>query len=139
MLSQLGGPRPSWLTSGANELEISAHGHGRIQARAAALIAVAFTELHWNAEAFCPEHLFPILLEIHKYLIVTIRRGELREIDAAMATAALTSMVLMHHQFSRRIVGGRPADLDSRKFARSYTRFWLAVLNPMSLAPLLPV
>jgi AcrR family transcriptional regulator len=98
------------------------------------LIAVAFLELHWKAEAFCREHLSPTFMAIRQYLAASIQKGEMRDMDPSMATAALASMVMMHFSLSRLVDGEGPVGSDNRKAARAYTRFWLDVLNPRPVA-----
>ena len=94
------------------------------------LIAILFVELNWKSEAFCKEHLSPILVPIHRYLTISIERGEARKLNSFMTTSALTSMVLMHPGLSRLIRDGSAEKTDSRKEAKEYTQFWADILSP---------
>jgi AcrR family transcriptional regulator len=94
------------------------------------LIAVAFLELQWKAEAFCQEQLEPIFSIIRKYLAINIKSGRMHNFDPTMVTAALMTTVLMHSGMARLIDGNTPTYSDSRDAARAYTRFWLDVLSP---------
>jgi AcrR family transcriptional regulator len=94
------------------------------------LIAVAFLEMNGKAEGFCQDHLSPVLTAIYQYLSKSMKKGEMREMDPSMTTAALISMVLMHPEISRIIRDGKPVSTDSRKAARAYTKYWLNMLTP---------
>lgn len=94
------------------------------------LIAVAFVELNWKADAFCREHLSPTFMAIRQYLATSIQKGEMRDMDPSMATAALASTVLMHSGLTRMVDNEESVASDNRKAIRAYTRFWLDVLNP---------
>ena len=98
------------------------------------LIAIIFLELNWKAEAFCREHLSPILSPIHRYLAIAMDRGEILKLDSTMATAAITSMVLMHPGITRLIDDRHANAMDSRKAAKAYTQFWLDALCPRNTA-----
>jgi AcrR family transcriptional regulator len=98
------------------------------------LIAVAFLELSWKADAFCQDFVSPALGAIQQYLAGQVKRGEMRDLDPTMATAALTSMVLLYPGLARMIGGGRSGGSEGRKAARTYTKFWLAALSPSSSA-----
>jgi AcrR family transcriptional regulator len=94
------------------------------------LIAVAFLELQWKAEAFCQEQLSPVCATIRKYLAMCVKSGRVRDFDPTMVTAALMTMVLMQPGLSRLIDGENPTYSDGRDAARAYTKFWLDVLAP---------
>jgi len=94
------------------------------------LIAVAFLELNGETDGFCQDHLAPPFMAIFQYLTKSMKAGAMRNMDPSMATAALTSMVLMHPEISRTIGGGKPVLSDSRIAARAYTKFWLNILTP---------
>ncbi len=94
------------------------------------LIAVAFLELQWKAEAFCQEQLSPLCASIRRYLATSVKNGRVREFDPTMVTSAMLTMVLMHPGLSRLIDGDHPTYSDSREAARAYTKFWLDVLAP---------
>jgi AcrR family transcriptional regulator len=94
------------------------------------LIAVAFLELEWKAEAFCQEQLSPLCATIRRYLAVSIKSGKVRGFEPTMVTASLITVVMMYPTLSRLIDGENPSYSDSREAARAYTKFWLDVLAP---------
>jgi AcrR family transcriptional regulator len=98
------------------------------------LIAVAYLELQWKAEAFCQEQLSPLCVTIRKYLAMCVKAGKVRDFEPTMITAALMTMVLLQPGLSRLIDGENPTYSDGRDAARAYTKFWLEVLAPR-LAP----
>jgi AcrR family transcriptional regulator len=93
------------------------------------LIAVAFLEMNGKAEDFCQDHLSPVLAVIYQYLAMSMKKGEMRDMDPSMTTAALISMVLMHPGIARMIRGGKAGSMDSRKAARAYSKYWLNLLT----------
>jgi AcrR family transcriptional regulator len=94
------------------------------------MIAVAFLELHWKAEAFFQENLTPMLGAISQYLTLSIQRGTLRDLDPAMLTTALMMSAVVYPGLSK-FLGGDPASqTGNRDPARVYTKFWLEVLAP---------
>jgi AcrR family transcriptional regulator len=97
------------------------------------LIAVAFLELHWKAEAFCQEHLSPTLCAVNQYLALKMERGGIRDLDPTMLTAAFMMSVLMHPGLSRLIDGDKAPPADGREVGRACTKFWLDVLTPKLL------
>jgi AcrR family transcriptional regulator len=97
------------------------------------LIAVAFLELNWKAEAFCQEHLSPMLSAIHQYLALNIRVGRIRNLDPAMLTLAFLAPGVMSPGLYKLIVGRQQSDADSRDTAHAYAIFWLDVLTPSEL------
>jgi AcrR family transcriptional regulator len=98
------------------------------------LIAVAFLEMHSKADEFCDECLTPAFSAISKYFAESARQGKVRDLDPAMVTAALTTMVLAHPWFSRQAADGRLRYADSRATEHAYTDFWLDVLRPRRAA-----
>jgi len=94
------------------------------------LIAIAFLELEWKANAFCQEQLSPIFAAIRRYLTESMKRGQIRQFEPALATAALVTAVLGHSMLSRFLDGEAPVYSDSREATHAYTRFWLDVLAP---------
>lgn len=98
------------------------------------LIAVAFVELEWKAEAFCEETLAPELSAIHAYLGGNMRAGRIRELDPTMLTAALMTTALMQPGIAKLIDGGHPAYSNSTEAGRAHARFWLEILAPRSAA-----
>jgi len=97
------------------------------------LIAVAFIELHWKAEAVCFEYLSPIFSAVNRYLAMNIQSGKVRNLDPAMVTAALATTVMVHPELSKLIYGAAPPYSDSREAIQLYTKFWLDVLLPPAL------
>lgn len=93
------------------------------------LIAVAFIELRWKAEAFCFEYLGPLFAAVHGYMAMSIEAGRLRKFDPSMATAALAAMVMVHSRMSRLISGGPAPYADSREAVQAYSKFWLSLLS----------
>jgi len=106
------------------------------------LMAVAFLELHWKAEAFGKEHFSPVLSAISNYLEMNIKGGKLRNLDPTMMTAGLMMTPLMHPEISRLIDGRKPAFLNSQEAGRAYASFWLEFLIPKMPAyptPVVPI
>lgn len=94
------------------------------------LIAIAFIELPWRAQAVCYEYLSPIFSAINCYLASNIARGKCRNVNPSLLTAALASMVMVHPEFSKLFAGVPPPYSDSREAIRVYTKFWLDMLRP---------
>jgi AcrR family transcriptional regulator len=94
------------------------------------LIAVAFVELEWKAEAFCQEHLAPELSAINQYFRMNMKSGRIRDLDPSMLTAALMTTALMHPGISKLIEGNNPAYSNSLEAGRAHARFWLELLTP---------
>ncbi len=92
------------------------------------LIAIAFIELRWKAEAFCFEHLAPIFVAVNGYLTMSIEAGRLRKFDPSLVTAALAATVMVHSRMSRLISGGPAPFADSREAVQAYSRFWRSIL-----------
>jgi AcrR family transcriptional regulator len=92
------------------------------------LIAVAFLELSWKAEAFCQEHLSPMLSVIHKYLASSMRAGRIRNLDPAMLTVAFLAPGVMSPGLYKLISGHQESHADSRDATQAYATFWLDVL-----------
>jgi AcrR family transcriptional regulator len=106
------------------------------------LLAVAFLEFHWKAEAFCLELLSPVLSAINQYLAMNIKNGKIRDFDSTMLTTALLTMAFMHPEVSRLVGSGAPPYLDGRESGRAYARLWLDVLapqSPISPRPIIPM
>jgi hypothetical protein len=95
------------------------------------LIAVAFVELHWKAEAVCYEHFSPIFSAVNRYLVINIENGKLRSFDTTLVIAALATSVMVHPEFSKLLNGAPPPYSDRREAIRAYTQFWLDVLMPL--------
>lgn len=98
------------------------------------LIAVAFLELPWKADAFCEEHLTPNLSCIHAYLEANMKRGEIRELDSRLLTTAFTMSVLAHPALCKLLRGEQGRSGDRREAGRIHTKFWLDVLAPRSIS-----
>jgi AcrR family transcriptional regulator len=92
------------------------------------LVAVAFIELRWKAEAFCFEYLGPMFAAVNGYLSASIEAGRLRRFDPSLVTAALTATVMVHSRLSRVISGGPSPYADSREAVQYYSKFWLSLL-----------
>jgi hypothetical protein len=103
------------------------------------LIAVAFVELEWKAEAFCQENLAPDLSAINHYFRMNMKSGRIRDLDPTMLTAALMTTALMHPGISKLIEGNNPAYSNSPEAGRAYARFWLELLTPKTAPYAWPV
>jgi len=99
------------------------------------LIAVAYLELNWKAEAFCQEKISPVLVTIHRYLVHCAKQGQMRDLDPMMAATALISSILLHPGLSKLIVSPKSSATESKKALRAYTKFWLAVFVSKPAAP----
>jgi len=94
------------------------------------LIAVAFVELEWKAEAFCQDHLAGELSAINHYLRLNMKSGRIRDLDPTMLTAALMTTALMHPGIAKLIEGNHPAYSNSLEAGRAHAHFWLELLTP---------
>ena len=94
------------------------------------LVAVGLIELNWKTKAVCYEYLSPIFSTVYGYLAMNIEIGRLRRVNPSMLTAALTTVVMVHPEFSRFIAGAAPPYIDSREAIQAYTKFWLDILIP---------
>jgi len=99
------------------------------------LIAVAFVELHGNADALCRDLILPVFSEICQYLAESVQKGEVVEVDPILLVASLLSMVLIHPQLARLIDSAQTTAVDSRATVNAYSKFWLDVLSPRPPAP----
>lgn len=93
------------------------------------LIAAAFIERRWKAEAYCMEHLSPIFDAVRGYVTREIEMGRLRAFDPSMVTVALVTTVLVHCRLSRLVGGGAPPYADSREAVQEYSKFWVSLLT----------
>jgi AcrR family transcriptional regulator len=98
------------------------------------LIAVAFLELHWKAEAFCQERLSPVFSAINHYLKMNIESGRIRDLDPTMLTSALIMTALTHPGIYNLIDGHKPLYSNSLEAHRAHTRFWLDLIAPRKSA-----
>ena len=103
------------------------------------LFAVAFLELHPKADVFNKEQLSPIFSTINHYLARSIEGGKVRDLDPTIVTVGLVSTVLLHSGLTKLIDGDKLPYADSREAARAYTKFWLDVLVPATLAHPRPI
>jgi AcrR family transcriptional regulator len=103
------------------------------------LMAVAFLELQWKAEAFGHEHFSPVLSAISHYLEMNIKGGRLRDLDPTMITAGLMMTPLMHPGISKLIGGTKPTFVNGQEAGRAYAKFWLDLLTPRNLAAATPI
>jgi AcrR family transcriptional regulator len=94
------------------------------------LMAVAFVELQWRAEAFCQNHLSEDLSAISHYLRAVMKAGKMRDLDPAMLTTALLTTTLMHPGINRLLEGEVAIHANSQDAARTHARFWLELLAP---------
>lgn len=94
------------------------------------LIAVAFVELHGKAEVLCRDLISPLFAEISQYLAISVKKGEVVEVDPTLLAASLLAMVLIHPSLTRLVDAGNSTGLDSRETINAYSRFWLNVLSP---------
>ena len=94
------------------------------------LIAVAFVELQGKAEALCRDLISPVFAEISQYLAMSVRKGEVVEVDPTLLAASLMSMVLIHPQLARLLDTDPGGAADSRTTVNAYSKFWLDVLSP---------
>jgi len=94
------------------------------------LVAVGLIELNWKTKAVCYEYLSPIFSTVYRYLATNIEIGRLRKLNPSMLTAALTTVVMVHSEFSKFIAGAAPPYTDSREAIQAYTKFWLDILMP---------
>jgi AcrR family transcriptional regulator len=92
------------------------------------LIAAAFIERRWKAEAYCMEYLAPIFAAVRDYIAKGIERGRLRALDPSIVTAALMTTVLAHTKFWFLVGGGPLPYADSREAVQEFSKFWIALL-----------
>jgi AcrR family transcriptional regulator len=94
------------------------------------LMAVAFVELQWKAEAFCQDHLSEDLSAISHYLKAVMKTGKIRDLDPDMLTTALLTTTLMHPGMIRLLDGNITLHANTQDTARTHARFWLELLTP---------
>jgi AcrR family transcriptional regulator len=94
------------------------------------LVAVALLELHGKAEELCRENLTPLFSIINNYLSKNMETGTVRNLNPAIATAALALTVMVQPELSRLIDGNHLSRLGSREAIDEYSAFWLHVLVP---------
>jgi AcrR family transcriptional regulator len=94
------------------------------------LMAVAFVELQWKAEAFCQDHLSDDLSAISHYLKAVMKTGKIRDLDPDMLTTALLTTTLIHPGMIRLLDGNITIHANTQDAARTYARFWLELLTP---------
>jgi AcrR family transcriptional regulator len=96
------------------------------------LIAVALLEMHGPAEEVCMEHLGPLFTVISSYLARNIKDGKVRNLNPAIATAAIGLTVIAHPELCKLVKGGRFTQLGGRDAIDEFSEFWLNVLVPAS-------
>ncbi len=103
------------------------------------LMAVAYVELQWKAEAFCQDHLSEDLSAISHYLKAVMKTGKIRDLDPAMLTTALLTTTLMHPGINRLLDDEVVIHANSQDAARTHARFWLELLAPRASVHAWPV
>jgi hypothetical protein len=98
------------------------------------LIAVAFLELPWKAEAYCKEYFAPIFLLLNRYLAKKIESNKVCDVDPTIVPVALVMTVMMHPWISKLTDTGRLSDLGSQADIHGHSRFWADVLTPAPMA-----
>ncbi|MDR3726824.1 MAG: helix-turn-helix domain containing protein [Terracidiphilus sp.] len=98
------------------------------------IIAVAFLELPWKAEAYCREYFAPIFLVLNRYLAEKIESNKMRDVDPTIVTVALVMTVMMHPWILKVIDTDRLADYGGQADLHGLSRFWLDVLTPTPVA-----
>jgi AcrR family transcriptional regulator len=94
------------------------------------LIAAAFLELRPKADDFCLQNLSPTISIIHNYVVMSIRSGNLRDLDSTMLTSAMIMTALAHQGIYSLIDGKKPVYSTSLEAQRARSRFWLDLLSP---------
>jgi AcrR family transcriptional regulator len=93
------------------------------------LIAIAFVELQSKAEMQCKQLLSPVLSEFSHYLVRSIAKGEVLEVDPSLLIASLTAMAFVHPQFAR-FTEGHHVPADTQGTVKAYSKFWFDMLAP---------
>jgi AcrR family transcriptional regulator len=96
------------------------------------LIAIAFLEVHGKAEDTCREHLALLFTAIDDYLKVNIQTGKIRNLDAAIATAAIALTTLAQPELSKLTGLVKLTPLDNHQAIDEYASFWVNALVPSS-------
>jgi AcrR family transcriptional regulator len=94
------------------------------------LIAVSLLELHGPAEELCREQLSPLFAIISNYLARNIANGKVRNLNPAIAAAAIGLTVVAQPELSKLVHGSRLSQLGSREAIDQFSEFWLNVLVP---------
>lgn len=94
------------------------------------LIAIAFLELRGRAEEVCRENLTPLFASICGYLSTNIECGKVRDLNPAIATAAIALTVIAQPELAKLVDGSRYTSVGGRKALDEYSAFWLDVLMP---------
>jgi AcrR family transcriptional regulator len=95
------------------------------------LMAVAFLELRGKALLFSREYISPIVSAVNKYLAVSVKSGQVRNLDSTITTTALVAVTLLHPGLLKMINGEDETRADSDESVRAYTRFWLDAISPV--------
>jgi AcrR family transcriptional regulator len=96
------------------------------------LVAVAFIETHGKAEDACRKHLVQIFTAIDDYLKANIETGRIRNLNPAIATAAIALTTLAQPEISRLTGSVELSQLASRQAIDEYAAFWVKVFLPSS-------
>lgn len=98
------------------------------------MIAVAFLELPWKAEAYCKEYFAPLFLVLNRYLAEKIESNKVRDMDPTIVTVALVMTVMMHPWISKFVDTDKLPDSSGQGDMNGHSRFWLDVLTPTPMA-----
>lgn len=94
------------------------------------LVAVGLIELNRKTQQLCFEYFAPVFATLNEYLVKNIETGRIRDVNPTMITAALATVVMVHHQFSKTLFGAGSGYDENREAIQGYTRFWLEMLLP---------
>ena len=95
------------------------------------LLSFGVLELESGAETVCRTHVTPLFQEIQTYLLRSIAKREIAEVDAGLAAVAIVASVLAHHQAYELVAGSRLQSATPDQIVNLYTKFWLSALRPI--------
>jgi AcrR family transcriptional regulator len=98
------------------------------------LAGTAVLEMRGKYQDICCQLLAPVLTAIAHYLQNNIHTGKLRNLNPAIATAAMAMTIIAQPELARFIDGCDLPNLNGREAQEEYSAFWLKVLLPQSEA-----
>jgi AcrR family transcriptional regulator len=95
------------------------------------LVAIALLEIRGKAEDVCREHMSPLFQSMEAYFQGSIDAGNIRNMNPAITTLAISLSVLAQPEFSKLFDVCRLSKMDSSEVVNTYSEFWLRALLPL--------
>lgn len=100
------------------------------QPELARLMYFSVLELKAGAEALCRERVGPLFEIIRAYLQRCVDNQTVRQVDPAIAVAALAASILAHQGLYRLVTGNALPFRSADEAIGAYAKFWTAALLP---------